>query len=225
MIADTNPSLDGRALAWSLQQLGMPPGNAPEICTAAFLQRVADEDFVPPPRLREAWECAVRGCSNSGPVSRWLESNAETEVGSRIEEFARQFFNLPPEQRSAQWERLYADAQSWPRLETRLRQLRPGIAVEFTPLPALNLREARLIQFIRELFPLPPEQRAPRWRQMLRENFESDFRPWEKAVKRLRKRHRAVAAARLPNFSCNWSLGGEAPKRFLAIDSGALTPL
>jgi len=194
MISEPNPPPDGRTSTWAAEQLGVPPESAPEVCTTAFLRRLAEEDFVPPPRLRQAWEFAARGSSEGRPTLPWLDSAAEEDLRGRVEEFAGQFFNLPPEQRSALWERLYADARRWPRLETRLRQLKPGLTVEFAPLPALGVREAKLIQWIRELFPLPLDERAQRRREMLRDEVGNDIRPWQKAARRVRRRQRVMAS-------------------------------
>jgi hypothetical protein len=215
MISDPKSASDGRAKAWAAEQLGVPSESPPEVCTAAFLRRLADEDFVPPPRLREAWELAARGSSDDGPAMRWLDTTAEAELSGRVEEFAAQFFNLPPEQRSAHWERLYADARRRHRLETRLRRLKPGLAIEFKPERALSLREAKLVQWIRELFPLPPEQRAVRRRQMLRDDGGRDIRPWQKAAQRVGRRQRAVAAL-APDLLlplATWSRGVKAATR------------
>ena len=196
MVSESNLSSDGRALKWAAAQLGVPPESSPEVCTTAFLRRLAEEDFVPPPRLKDAWQFVTRGSSDSRPALPWIDSDAESELSGRIEEFAGQFFNLPPEQRSAHWERLYAEAQQWPRLETRLRRLKPGLTIEFKPLPTLSLREAKLIQWIRELFPLPMEERAVRRRQMLRDDVRTDIQPWQKAAQRVARRQPTIAALR-----------------------------
>ncbi len=192
MIAEPKSSVAGLA-EWAAEQLSVPPDSSPQETTSAFLRRLAEEDFVPPPALRMAWEIASARWPAQRSPPAWLDEPRETELRGRIEQFAGQFFNLPPEQRKAQWERLAREAEQWPRLEIRLRRLEPGLNVDFKPLPKLGLREAKLIQLARELFPLAPEARAVRRRQLLHSNIDGDIRPWQKAAARLRRWHREVA--------------------------------
>ena len=152
--------VEGPALNWAAEQLGVPAESPPEVCTAAFLRRLADEDFMPPQRLRQAWEIATgKSCEESRSLP-WIDAAVEEELSNKIEDFAQLLYYVPLEQRSAHWERLYADARRWPRLEARLQQLKLGLADDFAPQPPLSPLETRLIQWIRELSTLPLEERA-----------------------------------------------------------------
>jgi hypothetical protein len=110
-----NSSLsNGEPRAWAAEILGTSPDGAPAEFTAALLRRLVEEDFVPPPVFRMAWETAVRpgaeGC-RLPPLEQFCEERLSVE----IEQFAGQFFTIPRPQRVQRWQLLFDRAERFPR--------------------------------------------------------------------------------------------------------------
>lgn len=203
----TNSPANEGAARWAAEQLGIAPGSSEEDCTKAFLRQLDEEDFVPPMLLRKAWEYSARSSDREISLPPWIEAEVEEELSGRIEKFAAQFFKLPTAERSRQWMALFAEAARWPRLEMRLRQLKAGLTVEIPPLSNLGPREVLLIQWIRELFPLPPDRRAVRRRELLKTGVLDEMRFWEQAARSVEGQQPALAALGQDLLSpmANWS--------------------
>ncbi len=194
MISKSKSPSDEYAARWAAEQLGVTVGASAEDCTKAFLRQLEEEDFVPPAPLRKAWEYLAGTSIGDASVPSWVEAEAEEEISVRVEQFAAQFFKHSREERTRQWKELHAKAARWPRLEMRLRQLKPGLAVEIPALSNLGARESLLIQWTAELFPLPPERRAVHRLELLRKGVIDDMRYWEQAARSVEGQQPALAA-------------------------------
>ncbi len=190
MIADSKLLLN-RGRIWAAERLGIRPDSSARDFSVALLSRVEEDDFVPPLVVRQAWEVAV-GKQASEPFP--LDELLEDELHSDVENFARQFFEMPVPDRVRAWRQLFEQAASWPRLKARLTNLRPGLQVEFPAVSAKNPHAQELIASARELFILPPAQRALRRREILRQSLQTQLRPWQNAARTIRWRYRSIAA-------------------------------
>lgn len=149
----------------------------PERERADFLRRLADADFCPPEGRVAAFN-AVAGTAL--PVTPEAAAEAAAEVRGRVDEFAEGYWQLPPAERRAEWERL----SGWPAdapTAAHLKHLERGLDV--VPATHRDPPLADLAATARELFTLRPRARAVRRLEWL------DARPrsidWHATVGRL----------------------------------------
>ena len=119
MIAKNSSSSAAR-MAWAAEQLEADSESSPQEFTIALLRRAEEEDFVPPPTVREAWEIAT-GRSTETP--REVDTEIEQQLHGQIENFAREFFDLSPADRNRTSQQLADSAQPFPKLAMRLEAL------------------------------------------------------------------------------------------------------
>lgn len=188
------PPHDSRA--WAAKQLGLRADAAPAEARAALLERLPEEDFVPPPELPEAVAvlCERRFASASrAPVYAQFLLDQEEDLRAEVEDFAARFFEIPLTQRRSQWQELTTRCQTSLRLRARLSALAPGLAID----PARISSEDPLVQKLGEqvcgLFLLRPAERATQRLDLLRP-IQSDVTTWQNAARRLQKAYPQVAA-------------------------------
>jgi hypothetical protein len=144
--------------------LGVPPDAPPEAARAAFLRRLAADRWVPP-------EAAVAAVNRLAGAALPLTADAADEDAApfraEVEAFAAGYWDLPPADRRAKWDDLSARCPDGPDA-ARLGQLEPGLDV------AVVAHDDRLVDeiagVVRELFVLPPRDRAVRRAGWLAEN-------------------------------------------------------
>lgn len=152
----TAAATPGRARAAAA--LGVPPEATPAEARAAFLRRLAVENFVPPEECTAATNALASTALPVGP------EEAERDAREDVETFAGEFWSLPPTARRARWAELWSQYPHGP-AAARLRGLAPGLDVAVTP--RANPEAEALAACVREWFVLPPRKRAVRragWR-------------------------------------------------------------
>ncbi len=200
--------------AWAAEVLGTAAYGAPADFTAAFLRRLAEEDFVPPTDLRSAWE-AVRSNADSSRRLPAFERSVEEQLQAAIEEFAARFFALPRPKRVERWHALFVRAKDLPGCRARLEALQPGLKIDPNELGPLEPQVAALAKASMELFVLPPSRRALRRREFMRTQLTGDEAAWLTAAGKLLKQAPALAglAPDLVEQLANWNKTTKLAKR------------
>ena len=165
---------------------------------AAFLTRLEDEDFLPPPEVPAAFRVLMAANESfdvSGADARKL---AGASLTAEVEQFARDFFTLSPEARQKDFLALGQRCQGVPKLLVRLKALRAGLELDAADLPpgpsdARSLAEEALACFV-----MLPVDRAIRRQAYLRVCAD-DRRRWRAAAELLKKKHPRIAACE-PRF-------------------------
>lgn len=196
MATPTLPELDPTLVgAWAAETLGLNPQAAPAEIRAALLQRLPDEDFLPPSQWQSALPL-VRG-RMPADARTLLPEVVEKRLREEVEEFAAEFFSLAPVERRRRLEDLATSCAFLPPLSARLDRLRAGIDV-----PAVDSEETdpfvrELAGHIRALFVMRPTAAAAERRKLLL-SWRDKLRSWEKAASSLRKKYPQLAALEQP---------------------------
>ncbi len=178
---------------WAAAQLEVPPDAPPADARAALRCRLADDDFVPPWGVQQAGEILLQGNrSNLAQAQARLEE--EQRLWAEVDDFAGEFFDMPPEKRRRRWQSLRVAGAFSPLLTARLRALEPGLNV--LPPGEAAPDVAELARHVCDLFVLRPAARAAH-RQTLLLHMKADIRRWQAAARVLRP---LPVAALLPDF-------------------------
>lgn len=182
-------SPDARARAADL--LGVPPESSPAEARAAFLKRLEQVDFVPPPH----WVAglALFGVTPAPGAAAALEQSGRESLRAEVDDFARQFWSLAPDERKGRWSALRDRCEGEPALHRRLAQLGAGLDVEAREFWIGDGFGTTLAGLVQELFPLPPLERAAR-RQAWFDALAGSPVGWQRAADQLRQEAPRVAA-------------------------------
>jgi hypothetical protein len=135
--------------------LGLPPDAPAEVATSAFLAGLPAAGFVPP-------GAAVAALNTLAGTA--LPADGESNLRAEVEEFAARFWSLEPAGRLAAWHAL-GNRSPDEAASARLLALQPGLGVTTTPQGDPLAEEVAVLA--RELFVLPPRQRAIRRNEWL----------------------------------------------------------
>ncbi|MBV9125795.1 MAG: hypothetical protein JO112_20790 [Planctomycetes bacterium] len=181
---------------WAAEQLGMAPDPGwGEVRTKA-LRRLPEVDFLPPGSWQEAVRVLQGSVLDPAGYLRAYESflqEQEEVLRGEVEEFAAEFFRLPPSKRKERWQEWVRRCRGIPSLVERLRGLRPGLEVDPGQVAETAAGVRELAQVLGELFVLRPADRAAQrleWLQRVPDNPAF----WEKAARQLRKAYPKVEA-------------------------------
>ncbi len=194
MTTGTNPDAGPALRRWAAEVLGVREDASPAEARRAYLGKLRERDFLPPPSWRQALR--LLDGAPAEPDDEWLaeeEDRLRTEVAS----FADEFFTLPAARRRERWDTLLSRCRGVPQLVVRLQSLKAGLEVESQGLPLDDSPRGRLAEQLLQTFPLPPLARAASRQAFLRrlEESSADSRKlWEKAARYLRAEWPAVAA-------------------------------
>jgi hypothetical protein len=123
----------------------------------------------------------------------------EVHLGEEIEQFAGQFFDIPPQARSSAWARLYPKSEISIALRRRLEGMLPGLHVEPPQLETIaDPRQSKLLRTQLALFRLRPTARGPLL-IAARQEMSKSPREWSTAVGRFAKTYPDVAKL-VPEF-------------------------
>lgn len=143
--------------------LGLPPDADEAAVRAAFLKRLAADDFVPP----EGQAAAVNRLSRFRlPMSAEAKRESAGYERANLELFVQHFWRLAPAERARTWERLDLHCSD-PESRQVLARLKPGLDVPVIRHEDWNAD--KLAAFVREIFLLPPRERAVRRMEWLAE--------------------------------------------------------
>ncbi len=173
---------------WAARSLGLPEGIDEASARASLLREVAADGFVPPLSRQTAWTTL---CNPSAAPPDAARRAAEVRLGGEIDDFAAEFFDLPPAERNRRWQALAARAAGTAPFVARLAALEPGLNVV---LPSeSDPKVSRLATAIASLFVLAPLARATQ-RQAIFNGMKTDMADWEAAARVVDKKAPAVAA-------------------------------
>jgi hypothetical protein len=152
-------SMDARSRA--AEVLSVPVGTNAEDAIRAFLAGLPTTDFVPSSESVAALNTLV------GLAVPTDADNASLTIREEVEEFARRYWSLAPEDRLAAWLTLNARSPD-DSTATRLLTLETGLKLPGTPFP--DSAAERIVAIARELYILPPRERAIRRNEWLLAN-------------------------------------------------------
>lgn len=115
-------------------------------------RRIGEHSFCPPGELHQAI------VTLSAPLSLIDDPVFAEQISvTRLEEFCRRFFSIPPQRRSELWNELDRQFARMPQLQWRLRTLKDGLDIESSP-ANLSPPAAELAQKICEILVMPPAE-------------------------------------------------------------------
>jgi hypothetical protein len=173
---------------WAARTLGLPEGIDEATARASLLRELSTDGFVPPLGRQIAWT-ALRDPQEKQPDA--AHRAAEIRLRAEIDDFAAEFFNLVPAERSRQWQALATRAAGTPPLAARLAALERGLNV--VPPSESDPKVYRLSAAVASLFVLAPLARSAQ-RQAVLDGMKGDMPAWEAAARVLSKNAPAVAA-------------------------------
>ncbi len=179
--------------AWTMRQLALDPGATPADVRSIFVQRLAEEDFVPPWRWQQAFSVVHRPAEAAGRVlgHGQLFADEEERLREEVSAFAGDFFTLGPEERKRRFSQLWEACEPYPALTDWLRELAPWLTL--VPAVPEDPRVAELADHVRRLFVLRPGARAGRRRALLQE-MQAELSLWEAAADQLCRSQLALAS-------------------------------
>ena len=207
----TLETLQAYRTQWAAQWLELPRNSVPETQTPAVLRWLAENDFVPYGPGREAITLLTNPAAAQEPaemrrvVSNGFESATQNRLREEIDDFARRFFQLTPDERRTTWNKLSTEAKvcgplSAP-LDLRLQALSPGLDV----CPPTN-REgwpeqvSKLLDLTLRLFVMRPAPRAKLRREELARFSAFSLPELCQAAKELHTRYLPGAAVLAPDL-------------------------
>ena len=190
MSHDESPAVDGELETWARCKLGGLEGEPLNQLRARFFQCVADHSFAPPASLTDAWSVLNNG-SEDLPGEYLTDLKATS--ASRVARFAREFFTLDALERELKYQALEQECLSYPALQRRLQELKPGLGVNPQLCCEREPSLVPLVQAIADSFVAPPALRTAIVRNLL-EQEQGDPDLWESAALRLKSRYPAIAS-------------------------------
>lgn len=191
---------------WAAAILGVPSDVSTEASRSAFL-RALDAERQLPPEERVAAVNVLTGAKL--PVSSEEPRGADPQLHAEIVEFEREFWSSPPDYRRGRWSQLYRECRDRKnaRSAARLKRLEPALDLAAWPHPDPAAEE--LAELIRELFLLPPRERALRRANWLREHA-AQFPQWMVSSRAILRD--AMPLAWLEPRLFEWFAGGAPPQ-------------
>ncbi|HEX3313637.1 MAG TPA: hypothetical protein VHR72_02045 [Gemmataceae bacterium] len=163
-------TFDDDARRWARTTLGMSAGDDPRF---ALLRKVKASGFNPPADVGVAFRVVSQPIGKLGDIGRVLESagfvyERDQQRRQAVDAFAELFFALPIAERGVRFQALVAECAGDTVLESRVARLGRGLEIDIDR-ECLTPQEQRIVSIVRELFPLAPEERATRRRELVRE--------------------------------------------------------
>ncbi|HZZ81703.1 MAG TPA: hypothetical protein VFE62_24590 [Gemmataceae bacterium] len=172
--------------AWAANELQVTPECTPAEARAAFLRLMRFDNGVINLGMREAMLLLTGRARGIRPTLA-MEA-VEQKIANEVEDFAHRFFTMPLGERRAEWARLRACGQGFPRVDARLAGLKPGLDVTLPKYPN-DEPATKLAETIGELFVLRSAARAARRQSFLEEARRSRDGAWARAARTLQSLH------------------------------------
>ena len=156
---------------WASQQLEIPLEASPREAKAAFMNKLADFQWLPPPSVEESQEYWMRptGAEVLPSLREQAFQDEEFRLRGQVDEFARAFFSLEPDRRRTRYQTL-VDQCAWSvNLSARLRALAAGLDLNSGDWQNAPSAQRELAQHVCQLFTLPAAERSRRRWQLLQE--------------------------------------------------------
>jgi hypothetical protein len=177
--------------AWARNQLPLRESIPHATARQAFLQRLEEEDFLPPAHLPYVLAVLEAKAGSPGPNEEVSVAEVADCQRLRVEGFARQFFQIPVGQRREQWLRWKASCAGVPALTARLDRLEPGLDLDPQRLVVADPKLRELILEASGIFVLRPFEAAQGRAMFFQRTGTSseDMAQWETAVRNLQKKY------------------------------------
>jgi hypothetical protein len=181
---------------WTRELLNLTEASDPRQIREEVFRQLDEQNLLPSPELYAALHVALRdqlpADDRAAPVaSSWIAE--ERALRRRLDEFAGEFFDQEPAERSARWTELNERLSAHPALRQRLAELQPGLRIDTAELDSLAGDARRIASGLLELFPLPPPRRAIARREWIAEIAANRDR-WKPAAVSLRRQTPRIAA-------------------------------
>ena len=165
---------------------------------ATILCVLTQASFVPDSRTHVAIAISFgRTPTPDSELGAELVRLARDPLRTRIEEFAATYFALRPDNRSERWRELWRQSKGTVGAHQRLRDLAPGLKLDRSTVRDPSPEVQQLAELCLALFVLPPGAQTCRRRAELarvRAGDDVSYAAWQRTVRRLRRRYRAIAA-------------------------------
>jgi hypothetical protein len=188
--------------AWAGQNLGVPVDASARQARAAFMSRLAEYQWLPPPAVQESLDYWTRPAETKIFPSLREQAFADEEyrLRAQIDEFAQNFFKMAAGRRQIRYQEL-VDQCAWSvSLSGRLRTLAAGLDLNSRDWENLPPAQQELARHVCELFVLPGAERARRRWQLLQElegpgdAWKTQVADWKFAAQDLQKSYPDLAA-------------------------------
>ncbi|CAN5547223.1 hypothetical protein BH11PLA2_BH11PLA2_25460 [soil metagenome] len=164
----TAPPLHDPAERLAAAELGLEPTATRADVRAAFLTRLAQENFVPAPKTLAA-VCVLGGESLSLPMSA---QNARDEFeAADLEQYLKDFWSLLPEERFERWQWL-KETENSPQVQCELERIAPAVPMQATHFESESENEIAVL--FRNLFLMPVRARAIKRTEWLFEHSRNE---------------------------------------------------
>ncbi len=165
------------------EALNVPVRTTPGAATSAFLSELPKTDFVPPTH-------SVAALNSLMGLGLAIDADNNSTLQKEVEEFAQRYWELTPVDRLAEWLTFCTRSPDDP-TANRLLVLKAGLELPGTPFPDSPIEQIAAIA--RELYVLPPRDRAIRRNEWLLANASSSKGLIATAAA-IKKNHPAIAA-------------------------------
>lgn len=196
MTTGIDPDL-AAARRWAADLLGVPEDAPAAEARRAYLRKLREHEFLPPPYLRHACGVLVGEVAPSAAEEAWRPAEEERLRGE-VAAFVTVFFELDVPVRRERWNALWTRCAAVPLLVSLLRALQVGLEVNTRGGPADQTFPGMLARELRLNFGLPPVFWAGSWQRFLREIEDpaaaGSRRDWEKAARYLQAEWPALVA-------------------------------
>lgn len=212
-----------RQRAWALETLELPANLPADGVARGLLQNLEAANCVPTPACEQAILLLAgrhEQALSQPAVRNALAQADEAALFSRVEQFARSFFQLDPAERSRQWIELMRLTAGKPRAALWVQSLMAGLNVQVetgdpqtrnTPADQDQSDVEQLKQAALRLFVLRPKDRAA-VRAKISAELGRDAARFEKAAAQLRSGQPAIAAL-APDLIEVWRTKAKRAKR------------
>lgn len=190
------PSRDDAREQWARWVFQIAPEVPAEAIREEMLRALAHRGFLAPTVWRDAMALVQPPPDDQAaerPLPFEFHTAYERWLRRAMESFAGDFFDVPVARRSAVWNEFAQASAAYPRLLARLDYLRVGLDVDPSALRESDPHVRRLAGWITGLFASRPLTAAAMRRQFVRAT-EADVSAWQRAARRLRRRHPQIAA-------------------------------
>ena len=146
---------------WAADVLKVGPEATPEVITAAFLQRLSDDDFSPAPEAAVAFDVLSGSSRADGEASQVWQVGVESLLREQFAQFTERYFSLPPAERWQIWKSLWERTEVFPALRLRLVRVQEGLRIS-APDAALfkNATAGELLGLMQQCYVATPAQAA-----------------------------------------------------------------
>jgi hypothetical protein len=179
-------------LEWARETLELSPDLTATEMRMAILERLTHCEFEPPDRWNESIDALLPAAPEAvAMIPIGYYEGRESLVRSRLEEFARKFFDMPPDMRREEWQKLRLLTAPWPSLRICMTRLQPALDVDLSCWLECSPKIRDLGQYICRRFVQWAANLGPEsWEQQLSQENKSY---WKQSAKTFQRRFPELA--------------------------------